>query len=92
MTEKQVDTYLKQEVKKLGGWCLKMPCEHVSGLPDRLCLLPDSIMFFAELKATGETSRKLQVVMQNKLKKLGFDVYELDSKEAINETLKKYAN
>ena len=87
-SEKTIEKTLKKEVENLGGVCIKLTTLHFSGLPDRLCLLPGGRAVFVETKSTGDKVRKLQVKVHGKLKKLGFRVELIDSKE----TLKKFIN
>ena len=59
----------------------------MSGVPDRLILLPKSKIAFAETKAPGEKPRQLQVSRHRLLRRLGFKVYVIDRKEDIEEVL-----
>lgn len=88
--EKQVDKKVVAEVKKIGGWCFKLPAVHVSGLPDRLCLFQGGRMCFLEIKGTGLAPTKLQLHIHQKLTALGFSVYVVDSYEAVKELIAKY--
>ena len=67
MREKVIEQYFVAEVKKLGGIALKLNSTSMKGLPDRLILLPNGILFFAELKATGKKARPLQKFILKKL-------------------------
>ena len=51
-SEKLLETKLKNGTEKMGGWCIKMLSTHLTGLPDRVCLFPGGIIFFAEIKTT----------------------------------------
>lgn len=83
--EKTLEKYLKACVEsKLKGLCLKILSLHITGLPDRLCLIPGGKILFVELKTTGKRPRRIQVYMHNKLRELGFRVEVIDSKEQIN--------
>ncbi len=84
-SEKLLDDKLVKVVESLGGWCLKMGTTHISGLPDRVCLLPRGRVFFAEIKTTKKKPRKIQIWVHNKLKGLGFEVYVIDRTEQIKE-------
>ena len=83
MNEKQLEKKLREKIKSLGGLCLKLPTIHISGLPDRLCLLPGGTVFFVELKGPGKKPRKIQLKIHNKLKALGFTVYTVDSEDLL---------
>ncbi len=85
MRESSVEKAFKREVEKVGGWCLKIPALHASGIPDRLCLFPGGRAVFAELKAKGKKPRKIQLVVHRKLEKLGFPVAVIDSTQQVKD-------
>lgn len=58
---------------------MKLPAIHNAGLPDRLCLFPGGEVVFVELKAFGKKPRKIQVLMHQKLKAMGFRVEVIDT-------------
>lgn len=86
-SEKEIEKELVRKAKKLGGEAYKLTSPSVAGLPDRLVLLPDSHIAFVELKAPGEKPRKLQILVHEKLRALGFKVYVIDSKDKVQEVL-----
>ena len=83
MREKQIESRLVTEVKKRGGIALKFVSPGFAGMPDRLVLLPDGHVAFAELKAPGKKPRLLQLARHRLLKSLGFRVYVIDDAEQI---------
>jgi hypothetical protein len=83
-SEKLLDKKLCAEVKKLGGWAIKIPASHLSGLPDRLCLLPEGRLFFAEIKTTGKKPTRLQLSIHKRLRDLGFRVYTINRSEVLH--------
>lgn len=82
-SEKTIERKLVEAVKNKGGLCLKLLSDYFTGLPDRLCLFPDQKAIFVELKSTGEKPRKIQVLVHNKLRALGFRVEVVDTLEGI---------
>jgi len=86
-SEKLIEKTLNAEVKSLGGWSLKLLCQFVTGLPDRLVLLPGGIIFFAELKSTGKKPTAVQRLVHEKLRRLGFRVYVIDSLEQLRKQI-----
>lgn len=84
-SEKVLERKLAREVEKAGGWSLKMLSTHLTGLPDRVCLMPGGKTFFVEVKTTGEKPTKIQLHQHRKLKRLGFEVYVVDNSQDINE-------
>lgn len=88
-SEKILEPKLAREVKKVGGWALKLPATFVSGLPDRLVLMPGGRAYFVEMKTTGEKPRKIQLAIHRKLRSMGFDVFVIDSTKGINEFIRR---
>lgn len=86
-SEKVIEKRLNAEVKSLGGWSLKLLCQFVTGLPDRLVLLPGGIIFFAEIKSTGKKPTTIQELVHERIRRLGFTVYVIDSLEQLNKIL-----
>ena len=82
MREKRVESLLTRRVKELGGWAIKI-APIISGLPDRLILLPGGRVFFVELKAPKKRVAAHQVVVHRKLESLGFPVTVLDTLEKV---------
>jgi len=58
-------------------------CPSFAGMPDRLILLPDGHIGFAELKAPGKKPRPLQLSRHRLLREMGFAVYVIDDPEQI---------
>lgn len=87
MTEKEIENYLVRKIKNKKGIAYKFTSPGNSGVPDRLCLLPNGKIFFVELKSPGKKPRALQVNQITKMTKLGQRVYVLDSKEKVDEVL-----
>lgn len=83
MREKTVEQRLVQAVKANGGICPKFVSPGCDGMPDRLVLMPDGKMAFAELKAPGKKPRPLQLSRHRLLERLGYKVYVIDSTEQI---------
>lgn len=83
MIEKEIEKRLTTEVKKAGGIAPKFVSPGFAGMPDRIVLLPDGFLAFAELKAPGKKPRPLQLTRHRLLRSLGFKVYVIDSIEQI---------
>ena len=83
MREKEIEKKLTQAVKNMGGICPKLVSPGFDGMPDRIVLLPKGRMAFVEVKAPGESPRPLQMARHRLLRRLGFQVYILDSTEQI---------
>lgn len=83
MLEKTIENKLTLAVKKAGGIAVKFVSPSFAGMPDRLVLLPDGVIAFAELKAPGKKPRPLQEARHRLLRRLGFRVYVIDREEQI---------
>ena len=86
MRERDVEKKLIDEVKKRGGLCEKWTSGTV-GWPDRIIILPDGKIAFAELKAPGKKLRPLQERRKRQLESLGFSVFCIDNPESIGGVL-----
>lgn len=88
-SEKLIEKTLVDGIKELDGWALKLPCTYVAGLPDRMVLLPGGRIFFAEIKTTGKKPTAVQKLIHERLRRLGFTVYVIDTLDQLNEILNK---
>lgn len=82
-SEKVVERKLAELVKINGGMCIKLLCDQLIGLPDRMCLFPGHKIVFVELKTTGRKPKRIQAYMHNKLRALGFRVEVIDTVESV---------
>lgn len=88
VSEKAIEAYLVQEVKKLGGVCLKYSNPGVVGYPDRVALLPGGYTVWVELKSKGRKPTKVQRLRIGQLTEMGHSVAVLDSRDAVNSCLR----
>ena len=87
MRERIIEQALVKAVKARGGMCPKFTSPGMDGMPDRLVLFPEGVLAFVEVKAPGEKPRPLQVHRHEELRRLGFQVYVLDSLDQIGGVL-----
>lgn len=78
--------------KDLRGFCIKLLSTHITGLPDRLCLLPGQRAFFVELKTKGKKPSKIQQWVHEQIRSLGFRVHVVDSYEKLKEVIEHERN
>lgn len=82
--EKEIESNLRDMVKRNGGLCLKWVCPGWSGVPDRIILLPGGKIIFCELKRPrGGRVSKLQAWWRDKLRALGFTVLYIFDHEQV---------
>lgn len=84
-SEKDVERRLVELVKINNGMCIKLLCDQLTGLPDRMCLFPGHKIIFVELKTTGRKPKRIQVYIHNKLKALGFRVEVIDTIKGVED-------
>jgi hypothetical protein len=60
-------------------------------MPDRIVLMPGGRIWFVELKTTGKKPTPRQEFVIGWLRKLGFEVWVIDTQELLNEFEKRIA-
>ena len=86
--ENEVEAYLRRQVEKLGGLCLKIPADYMRGVPDRIVLLPHGVLVWVETKRpSGGRVSGSQLVVHEMLRRLGQQVVIVWSKEDADELL-----
>lgn len=83
MRERKIEKKLVDAVKTQGGVCWKFVSPGTAGVPDRIILMPMGRIAFVEVKAPGESPRKLQLARHRLLRRLGFRTFVLDNPEQI---------
>lgn len=84
VSEREVEKFLIDEVKKLKGLCLKFQSPSNSGVPDRIIIMPDGKIYFIELKRPkGGKLSSLQKYWFKKLKQYKVNVVVLKNKEEV---------
>lgn len=86
MNEKTIEAKLKKAIEASGGLCWKLVCPGTTGVPDRICLMRNRVVF-VELKAPGKQPRPIQVRRMNQLRQQGFTALVVDSIDGIQEVL-----
>jgi Holliday junction resolvase len=86
-SEKVLERKLCKEIRNLGGHAYKFVSPNQRGVPDRLCILPNGVAVFVELKTTGKKPTKLQVLCMKDLQNLGQDCVVIDSSNALKDLI-----
>lgn len=87
-SEKDIERKLVSLVKANGGMCIKLLCDQLIGLPDRMCLFTGHKIVFVELKTTGQKPKRIQIYIHNRLRALGFRVEVIDTLNAVDDFIK----
>ena len=87
--EKDIEGKLVKETKACQGMCLKFTTPSLTGVPDRIILLPKGKIGFVEVKGPGKRPRPIQIKRISDLKDLGFKVFVLDDENDIAKILKE---
>jgi len=85
--ESYIEESLTRAVKKRGGLALKFVSPGMSGVPDRLILMPGCKAVFVEVKSPSKKLRPLQIKRKGQLEALGFLVFCIDDIKAIGGVL-----
>lgn len=90
MLESKIEARLRERLKEIGGRCVKWVSPGWSGVPDRILLLPEGRIAFAELKQAGKKEVALQRRRHAQLRELGFTVFStVDSYEKVDEIIRE---
>lgn len=87
MLERDIEAYLRDRVKAIGGVAYKFVSPTNRGVSDRVVVLPSGVVWFVELKTLKGRLTPLQVQFADKMKSLGQRYALLRSKEEVNEWL-----
>ena len=91
MKEYAVEKHLVQKAQECGGMCIKFTSPGMSGVPDRIVILPGGKIGFAELKAPGKKPRRLQRNVLRKLYRLGCIVCVIDDLKSVENFIRRLA-
>lgn len=87
--ENKLEDYLRERVRKLKGEIRKVKWIGRRGAPDDMVWIPGWWKAkLAEMKAPGEPLKAHQKREHKRLKRMGFEVFKLDSKKDIDKFLK----
>lgn len=86
MRESQIENYLVQQVKALGGEVRKVKWIGRNSAPDRFVMIKGN-SFWAEIKAPGEKPTPAQAREHERMRKMGQRVEVIDSIEQIEELI-----
>lgn len=91
-SEKVTERYLCRKVTELGGLCYKWKSANQAGVPDRICLFPNQMTWYVELKSEGQKPSPLQYDVLARLRRLGHKVYVIDTKAKVDSLIEEIKN
>lgn len=83
LLEKDIEKFLNDNIKNLGGRSYKFVSPGNSGVPDRIIFLPGGRIYFVELKTKKGRPSALQKLQRRRFKELGHEVYLLYGLEDV---------
>lgn len=91
MVEKDVESYLVRKCKEAGIQCYKFTSPSNAGVPDRILIGYDRVIF-VELKRPGGKPRELQLRTFRRMRQGGADVRVIDTRELCLDLIKEMMN
>lgn len=92
MNEKLIEKKLREKVKSLKGIAIKFFSPWLTGIPDRMILVPKGRIWFVEIKTTGKKPSPTQEKRIEMLQKLGFKTVVIDDQVSLNNFLEEIQN
>lgn len=92
ISEKQIESFLRAEIKKIDGVSFKFTSSGNAGVPDRICIMPDGRVYFVEIKSQQGKLSSLQQAQIQRLRKLRQTVFVIHSKADVIEFVNFYNN
>jgi len=87
-TEKRNEKKLREACKKLGGIAVKLYTLSLTGLPDRMVLMPGGRVWFVELKSERGKLSAMQDFVHRFLRNLGFRVEVISTDDDLDNFFK----
>lgn len=87
VTEANIENYLRTQVKNAGGMHRKVVYQGRGGSPDDWCFFPGARLLIVECKAPGEKLQPHQAKEVKELRRMGFNVWVVDSYAEVDEAI-----
>lgn len=85
--ESDVEQYLHEQIELRGGTTRKWTCPGHAGVPDRVCILPENVIFFVEVKSKYGTLQSNQIREHQRLRDLGCSVFVVEGHSDVNKLM-----
>lgn len=89
MKEKDIENYLRLQVKKLGGLANKFVSPGNAGVPDRIIIMPNGRIYFVELKTEKGKLTELQNRQIQKIRNMQQEVRIVYGKAGADDFIKE---
>ena len=89
--ERDIEDYLRTQVKKIGGYAYKFSSPMKRAVPDRICIFPGGIVYFIEVKKPKGELTPAQQRELTKLRDFGCLVTTIWSVEDVDRFIGKMA-
>lgn len=89
MKEKDIENYLRLQVKKLGGLAYKFVSPGNVGVPDRIIIMPNGRIYFVELKTEKGKLTELQNRQIQKIRNMQQEVRIVYGKAGADDFIKE---
>lgn len=90
MKESTIEDYVINRVKQLGGFTRKVVYQGRTGAPDRWCFFPNGLLLIMEIKRPKKVPKGLQAQEIADLQSMGQFVYSPNTKQAVDDILRRY--
>lgn len=90
--ERDVESHLVRALERIGLACVKFIPDHMTGMPDRLVLLPAGRVLWVELKTKEGRLAPIQEYRHSQLRQWGqhvVTVYGIEDADQLVDTLKQ---
>ena len=89
MLERQLEQYLIKKAREMSCLCYKWHSRTTRGVPDRIFILPNGIVYFIELKVKGGQLIRYQLLIKAELMEHNANYVCLTGKDEVDEFLEK---
>lgn len=86
--ERNVEKYLREQIEKRKGLCLKLTSPGQAGMPDRIVALPGGRVYFVELKTKAGVLSPVQRYQLKRLMDLGLTCIVIHGKKGAEAYLR----
>ena len=90
MKEISVEDHLREQVQRAGGFCIKLPANLAKGIPDRLVILPNYVLFIELKRPFGGRVSEAQKWWRDRLREMGHHSHVIRTKAEVDELMRDY--